>query len=377
MKILHLVESLERGGLERVVVNLALAQHAAGNAVVVVCLFREGALAHELSSAGVRVSCAQKSASLDWRAVRHVRQELAALHADVLHTHNAMANYYGVLAALGTRVRVVNTRHGMGSASANALTERLFRVSLLRTAAVAAVCEHARRHFVGVGTVPARLVHVVYNGIRVEDFVTASPAARTAARATLGVPADAYLVGTVGRLNWAKDHALLLDAFAALRQHMPQSRLVLIGEGSLRSDLEARALGAGVSPQVTFAGDRGDVPSLLPAFDVFALTSATEGYSIALLEAAAAALPVVATDVGGNREIVQDGSTGIVVRDRTAAEFARALADLGASSERRAELGRNARKWAEAFGSVAAMAASYSALYSASARSAVIGRVTA
>jgi glycosyltransferase involved in cell wall biosynthesis len=365
MRILHLVESLERGGLERVVVNLALAQHAAGDEVAVACLFREGALAGELASAGIRVSCAQKSASLDWRAVRRVRHEISALQADVLHTHNAMANYYGALAALGTRIRLVNTRHGMGSASAGALTERLFRLSLWRTAAVAAVCEHARRHFVNVGTVPARLAHVVYNGIRVDDFVPVSPVARVAARAALRIPADAFVLGTVGRLNWAKDHALLLDAFAVLQQRLRGSRLVLVGDGNLRSDLEAQASRAGVSALVTFAGDRGDVPSLLPAFDVFALTSVTEGYSIALLEAAAAALPVVASDVGGNGEIVQDGSTGVVVRDRVVEAFVRAFTELAASNERRAQMGRNARHWAERFGSVASMASSYASLYGA------------
>lgn len=370
MNILHLVESLERGGLERVVVNLALAQQAAGHAVAVVCLFREGTLAAELSAAGVRVTCAAKSASLDWRAVRHVRRELASLSAEVLHTHNAMANYYGVLAALGRRVRVVNTRHGMGSSSAKALTERLYRASLLRTTAVAAVCEHARRHFVATRMVPARLAHVVRNGIRVEDFTASSPEARTRARAMLGIATHAYVVGTVGRLNWAKDHALLIDAFAELEQQVPGSRLVVIGDGDLRPTLQQHATQAGVAGRVTFAGDRGDVPLLLAAFDVFALTSVTEGYSIALLEAAAAGLPVVASDVGGNREIVQDGSTGVIVRERTAESFVRALAALAESNERRTAMGNSARRWAEAFGSVASMAESYASLYSAESESA-------
>jgi glycosyltransferase involved in cell wall biosynthesis len=363
MKILHLVESLERGGLERVVVNLALAQHASGHAVGVICLFREGALAAELTAAGVRVTCAGKSSSLDWRALRHVRRELAALDVDVLHTHNAMANYYGVLAALGTGVRIVNTRHGMGSTSGLTLTDRLFRISLVRTAAVVAVCEHARRHFVAAGVVPARLVGVVLNGIQVANFSAASPATRASARIALGIPEDAYVIGTVGRLNWAKDHALLLDAFALLRQQRPESRLVVIGDGGLREALYAHAARAGIAELVTFAGDRADVPKLLPAFDVFALTSVTEGYSIALLEAAAAALPVVASDVGGNREIVQDGVSGTIVRERTPESFARAIAELAASSEHRAQMGRNARRWAEEFASVASMAESYASLY--------------
>ncbi len=363
MKILHLVESLERGGLERVVVNLALAQQAAGDAVVVVCLFREGVLAAELGAAGLRVVCARKSGSLDWRAVRFVRREMAALQADVLHTHNAMANYYGVLAALGTGVRIVNTRHGMGSTSSRSLTERLFRVSLWRTGAVVAVCEHARRHFVATRMVPAQLAHTVRNGVRLEDLVVASSATRAAARAELGVPADSFVIGTVGRLNWAKDHALLIDAFALFRRELPASRLVLVGDGGLRATLESHVARLGLGDAVTFTGDRADVPKLLPGFDIFALTSATEGYSIALLEAAAAGLPVVASDVGGNREIVQHGSTGIIVEERSAEAFARAFAKLAAADEVRAQMGRSTRKWAEEFGSVGAMTDAYAALY--------------
>jgi glycosyltransferase involved in cell wall biosynthesis len=365
MRILHLVESLERGGLERVVVNLALAQQAAGHSVAVVCLFREGALTPELRGAGIRVICARKSAALDWRAIRHLRREIAAAPIDVLHTHNPVANYYGVVAVLGRRTRVVNTRHGMGSASPKALRERLFRLSLSRTAAVAVVCAEAGRRFVEAGIVPARLLRVVPNGIFVEQFAVATPAAKIAARAALGLPADAYVIGTVGRLNWAKDHALLFDAFASFQRRSPRSRLVVIGDGSLRPRLEAHAASTGIADLVTFAGDRSDVPSLLAAFDVFVLTSITEGYSIALLEAAAAGLPSIVSDVGGNREIVEDGSSGLIVKERTAESFARAFDDVAASDGRRARMGRNARRWVEAFGTVAAMSASYASLYSA------------
>ena len=100
MKLLHLVESLERGGLERVVVDLALAQKAAGHEVSVCCLFLEGQLAPELSMNGVEVTCAEKKPGLDTQAIRRVYRELRRTDAAVLHTHNAVANYYGALAAL-------------------------------------------------------------------------------------------------------------------------------------------------------------------------------------------------------------------------------------------------------------------------------------
>jgi glycosyltransferase involved in cell wall biosynthesis len=363
MRVLHVVESLERGGLERVVVNLALAQRAAGDQPTVCCLFSKGTLADELERAGVRVTCADKRRGFDLLAVRVLRGEARSQCADVVHAHNAMANYYAALALLGTDVRLVNTRHGMGIA-ANALTERAFRVSLLRTAAVAAVSEQARERFVTSGIVPARLAHTVANGIRVQDFAPATPATRTASRARLGLAPKDYVVGTVGRLNLAKDHALLIDGFARFRSTWPESRLVIVGEGPTRPDLEAQIARHALGDAVRLTGDRGDVPDLLPAFDVFALTSATEGYSLALLEAGAAALPAIATDVGGNRAIVADGVTGVVVA-RSVDAVARALAELARSPERRAQMAARAREWVEQHGSVGAMARAYRALYAA------------
>ena len=333
MNVLHLVESLERGGLERVVVDLALAQKAAGHEVAVCCLFRKGQLAQELTINGVDVSCADKKPGLDTQAIRRVYREIRRTNAAVLHSHNAVANYYGALAALPRpRVRLVNTRHGMGSAQAGSVKERLFRMSLLRTAAVAMVCERAKDHFIANGMVPRRLAHVVLNGIRVEKFTTGSRTfARRGACLRSVCAQDAFVVGTVGRLNWAKDQALLVNSFARLHEQLPLATLVIVGSGELRrgpgsADCRPRDRGHTCCSSAIAA----TCPSCCPAFDIFAATSVTEGYSIAFLEAAAAALPVVASDVGGNREIVQHGVTGLVVAERTRGSICCCVCDAGA-----------------------------------------------
>jgi glycosyltransferase involved in cell wall biosynthesis len=292
---------------------------------------------------------------------------LRAFGAEVLHTHNAVANYYGALAALGSGVRLVNTRHGMGAAVPDARSERLFRLSLIRTAAVAAVCARARQQFVAHGIVPSRLAQTVPNGIRVEQFAPASPASRAAARAALGLPADAFVAGTVGRLNWAKDHALLVDSFDRLRAVQSGCCLVIVGDGALRPNIAQSIAQRGLEHLVLMTGDRADVAAILPAFDVFVLTSATEGYSIALLEAAAAGLPAIASDVGGNAEIVQHGVTGTIVHERSATAFAAALRESALAPDARERMGHAARRWVEAHGSVAAMADAYDKLYGAAA----------
>jgi len=131
----------------------------------------------------------------------------------------------------------------------------------------------------------------------------------------------------------------------------------------LRPAIEERIATRNLRSAVLLAGDRNDVAALLPAFDVFALTSTTEGYSIALLEAAASGLPVVATDVGGNAEIVQDGNTGLIFAASSVDGLVLALERLAQSPALRSEMGRCARAWVVQHGSVAAMMRGYDRLY--------------
>ena len=365
MRILHVVESLDRGGLERVVVDLAVAQKAAGHEVAVLCLFRLGGLAAELGSAGIQVCTADKRPGFDFRAVMHLRSEIKRTSAEVLHSHNAVANYYSAIATLfHPELRLVNTRHGMGTAKVDRSRERLYRLSLCRTAAVAAVCSPAVDHFVEHRIAPRRKLHVVHNGIRLDKFSMIDRDEARSLRRRLEISENAFVAGTVGRLNWAKDQAMLIASFASMPGRSGDDRLIIVGEGELRAPLEMQIRDLGLQDSVLLLGDRNDVAALLAVFDVFVATSITEGYSIALLEAAAAGVPVIAADVGGNTEIVQDGTTGIVVRERTVECFVQALSALAVAPARREQMGHNARAWAAQHGSLARTVLDYEHLYS-------------
>jgi len=364
MNILHVVESLERGGLERFVVDLATAQRKTGHNVAVCCLFSTGRLEGELSAAGIPVSCARKRSGFDVTAVRFLWQELRLHEVEVMHSHNAVANYYSAMAALlAPRVRLVNSRHGMGAVDTRSRKERLYRASLVRTAAVAVVCKTAADHFAVHQVAPDSLMQIVHNGIRLDRFARRNVPAVMAARATLAIPPDAFVIGTVGRLNWAKDHAMLIDAFSRMRERQARDRLVIVGDGELRESLLSQIATTGLDDAVKLAGDRSDVAEILHAFDVFAMTSVTEGYSIALLEAAAAGLPAVVSAVGGNAEIVQHGSTGLVVEMRTVEAFCTAFDRLAADVDGRRRMGESARAWAEEHGDLDSVVERYDALY--------------
>ncbi len=367
MEIVHVVENLDRGGLERTVVDLIASQRDAGHECRVICLFKLGLLARELLASGVRVDACGKRRGLDLRALRRARALIRQSPDAVIHTHNAMAHYYAVLASLGLPVKCrINTRHGMGGRTRSGRQEWLYRQSLRGTDYAVAVCEAARQRFAADGMRPRRALLSVPNGIRLERFRPADDVARQSLVAELGLPTGSRIIGTVGRLQPVKDHALLLRAFAKVRVQVPEAALVIVGDGPLRAALEAQAEQAGLSDAVRFMGDRHDVPRLLTGMEVFALTSTSEGYSVALLEACASSLPIVATDVGGNREIVRHGINGRLVPSGDTAAIATALIALLRGGEQAAAMGRAGYAWAQAEASFRTMAERYHGLYDVS-----------
>jgi len=367
VEIVHFVENLDRGGLERTVVDLIASQREAGHQCRVICLFKLGLLAKELLASGVRVDACGKRPGLDLRALRRARALIRQSPDAVLHTHNAMAHYYAVIASLGLPLKCrINTRHGMGGRVKSGRQEWLYRQSMRFTDYAVAVCEAARERFASEGVEPQRGLLSVPNGIRLDRFKPADAAGRQALAAELGWPAGSRIIGTVGRLQPVKDHALLLRAFAKVRMQVPEAVLAIVGDGPLRGALETQAEQAGLSDAVRFLGDRHDVPRLLTGMDVFALSSASEGYSIALLEACAAALPIVATDVGGNREIVRDGVNGRLVPAADVAALATALIALLRGGDQAGRMGRAGQTWAQAEASFRTMAERYHGLYDSS-----------
>ena len=364
MNITHFVESLDRGGLERMVLDLVKYQHRQGHRCQVVCLYSAGSLAHELSELGIAVKVCGKRHGPDVRALARARAMVRAHATDVLHTHNAVAHYQAVLATLGLPMRcIINTRHGMGVNRNASRREWLYRRALARTDVVVTVCEAARNDAIRRGIVPATKVRVVPNGIHVERFQTASPAMHERLAHLLDLPVQTTIIGTVGRLNWAKDQRGLIRAFKRVHAQHADTALVLIGDGELRASLQQSAIDEGVAGSVHFLGDRGDVRELLRGLNMFVLSSLSEGYSMALLEASAVALPIVATKVGGNGEIVRDDVTGRLAPAGNPAALAEAMLALLRHPQHAMALGQAARAWVEQYGSLEAMAMRYAQLY--------------
>lgn len=268
LNILQVVLSLRVGGLERVVVDL-VNQASSDFRLSVCCLEETGAWAHEVP----RVVALGKRPGVDWRLFGKLARLIRSENIDVIHTHNSTAHFYGAIAGKLAGKRVLHTEHGV-NVGEEARYQRLNHIASPFTDMTVSVSKQAT----GVPVLP--------NGIRVERFVRP----RTTHNRR---------VGSVGRLVREKNYPLLIRAVAGI----PDAKLVLVGDGPLRGELTGAQL----------LGARADIPELLADFDVFVLSSSTEGMSIALLEAMAAGCPIVVTAVGGNPELIQNEVTGLVV----------------------------------------------------------------
>jgi sugar transferase (PEP-CTERM/EpsH1 system associated) len=310
------------GGLEHVVVRLV--EHLAPRLdQAVVSPSGSGPLAERFPETVSVAALGDRRRSGKWNALVMARL-FRTLHPDIVHTRN----WTCIDAVIGSRLAgvpvVIHGEHGREAVDPDGrnLTRRRIRRLLapLVTHFVAVSRDLARWLVEDVG-VPARKVRTIRNGVDVGRFC---PGDREGARRALGLPVDAAVIGTVGRLDPVKDHAGLIRALA-LGGGGERGVLVIAGDGPCRKDLEALARSLGLEGRVRILGDRDDVPRVLQVLDVFVLSSVGEGMSNAILEAMATGLPVVATRVGGNPELVLDGVTGRLVPPRSPAALADAV----------------------------------------------------
>jgi glycosyltransferase involved in cell wall biosynthesis len=311
LSIAHVLSSFGMGGQERVALDLAALQRSSGHRVLALSLapLPEGPTAEAFRAAGVQThSITKHGPSFDPSLAVRLAKYLLENRVDVVHTHNPHALIYGSPAAALARAACVHTKHGINPDSDRRMWLR--RAASRMADAYVAVTPSLARVAIRNNECDPALLHVINNGIDTRKFAP-DPDARARARAELGIPDDAWVVGTVGRLAPEKNQGLLIEAMAPMldkRRH-----LVLVGDGPERAGLEARAAGTWRPEFIHFTGARSDTPAMLAAFDAFALTSSSEGLPLVLLEAMATRLPVVATSVGGVPDLVQHEVTGYLV----------------------------------------------------------------
>lgn len=337
--MLQLVLSLKPGGTERLVVELVRRLNREFP-MAVCCLDEPGAWAAELVSEGVPVNALGRTGGFHPSLGREVARTAGAHGARIIHCHHYSPLVYGSLSWLWRpSTRVVFTEHGRLSDAAPSQKRRVANLFFARAPRAAfAVSGDLRAHLIAEGFAPGR-IGVIYNGIDVGPEPQAMD--RAAARARLGAQADTLVVGTVARLDPVKDLGTLIRAIADLSRARAVL-LAVVGDGPERAALAELAADLGCSESVRFLGHRDDARSWLPGFDVYVNCSISEGVSLTLLEAMAAALPMVVTRVGGTPEVVTEDCARLVSA-RSPAEVTDALASLASDPLARRRLGAAAR----------------------------------
>jgi len=355
--VCFLLATLEVGGLEWMVVHLARAVSEAFR-VSVICYDAAGDLQSRLGAADIPVHVLRRRPGVDVRYPFRLARLLREIEADILHAHNDTALFYGGLAAFLGRVSLVYTEHDRVFPGRAAV--RVLNFALAGSARqVVSVSEELRRRLAAFEHIEGDRVRVIPNGVPFTP--TVRPVDRV--RRSWDVPEDAAVVGVVAGLKPVKNHALLLEAAADLVPRFPGLVLVFAGDGPLRSELERRARGLGLGDRLRLLGFRSDLSEVYAGFDLVALPSSSEGMPLTVIEAMAAARPVVASNVGGVPEVVVDGVTGIVVPAGDREALAEALAALLADPERRRAMGAAGRRRYEERFTLERMAEAYAGVY--------------
>ena len=371
--IVHIVYRFATGGLENGLVNLvnSLPSTLARHKIIALV-----GVDHEFSSRISSENCTIESLDADpdqqtLRILPSIYSRLRALEPAVVHTRN-IATLECQLAAWLARVPIrIHGEHGWDDADqygSNWKYTRLRKVAKHLLHRQVALSGKTRRYLQDKVGIAPETIREIHNGVNTDRFVPRADRPNESGSPDWPFSSNDFVIGTVGRLSAIKNQILLCRAFCHLRREngafRSRARLVLIGDGSDRQLLEESIASEGATDAVWFAGERGDIPSLLQRMDLFCLPSKAEGLANSILEAMATGLPVVATDVGGNKEQVLDGETGTLVASEDQTGLCNALKTYFDRPQMGQAHGQAGRQRALENFSLEAMVATYQQLYS-------------
>ncbi len=330
--------------------------------VKVLCLRKETPYLSEFIKRGVEISSLGMTRYFQFGPLREFYRYLRRQKIDLLHTHLYRDAVYGrFLGKLAGVKAVISTLHNsyVWRSRPQLFLDRLTSVWADK---VVAVSDAVKRYAREKEHIPAGKLMTIYNGIETSRY-RLPESARRDSRKEFRISEDELVVGSVGHLTRQKGYRYLLEAAPEIIRKYPRVRFLLAGEGELEDKLRDQCRQAGIEDRVTFIGYREDIPRVLSAFDIFVLPSLWEGLPVVLIEALAAGLPIVATDVDGNTEVTGREETGLTVSPRAPGSLSRAILSLLAQPELREQLGQAGRLRAEKLFDVKIMVQRYEQLY--------------
>lgn len=366
--VLHVIHHLLIGGMENGLVNLVNHMPASRYRHAIACIEDYSDFRHRIQLPEVEVIALRRNTVGVWATRRAMYALCRRLRPAIVHSRNQSGLDALPPARLAGVPRLVHGEHGW---DVDNLHGRRWKPLLLRRLhsplvdRYVAVSKDIERYLVQTVGIAPRRIEQIYNGVDVRRF---APKAVVAAQwPTSSARPDAIVIGTVGRLQRVKDQTMLLRAFATVSQQRPdlrpRLRLLIVGDGPLSGELKQLSHTLGIAPVTWFTGAVVDVAPLLRLTDIFALPSLNEGISNTVLEAMASGVPVLASAVGGNSELVFDGVNGALFAAGDVDALAARLTQYAGSQALRVRIGANARQLVEQRFSLQMMTERYTALY--------------
>lgn len=342
IKTLFIIWSLERGGAERFLAGLLSHIDLTKFEPTLCCLNWKGEWAGAIEKRGIRVVALNKKNGLDLKAFGALKSLIKEGGYQIVNTHLWAADVMGRMMAFQCRVPVV-----VSTAQNVDVWKRWHHRAMDkwlsgRTDQLIAVSEAVREYYHGRVGFPADKITVIPNAVDVGTYE--SPGDIGPLYEELQVSSEDFVLACVGRLNTQKGHPYLFQALAGLKADMPQLKVLVVGEGEEKPRLLELADKLGIMPMLRFTGQRADIPRILHLSKALILPSVFEGLPLCVLEAMAAARPVIATDVGGTAELAVDGQTAFIVPPRDPRALQDAIVKLQALPDSGAEMGRRGRE---------------------------------
>ena len=374
-KVLHVVHSLQVGGLENGLVNLLNRLDAERFKQIVCCLTSGGKFAARINVPRVDlIELNMPTTRFRFPLVR-LAKLFRTLSPDIVHTRGWPTVDAAFAASLARVNHIVHGEHGREHSDADGTNwkrNQIRRVVGHLVDRYVIVCDFFRPWLTETCGVGNDKIVYIPNGVDTQKFhplgtsiPTDAAEARRQLRHQLGLSAESLLVGTVGRLDPVKDFPTLMRGFQQSKDNYPDAKLVIIGDGPLKSDLARLSQELRLDGAVLWLGERRDIPELLLCFDVFVQTSIFEGMSNTILEAMATGLPIVATETGGNPELVRNGENGTLIRVGDVEGLAQTLKRYLGDAVLRRNHGLNSRTRALNHFDLSLMATRYAEMYEA------------
>jgi len=332
LTVMHIIYGLKYGGAEKLLISFARRTDQRRYRIIIVALSCGGPVEEELRRYGADVRVLRRSGHFSVRDLFALIGLIKREKVSIVHTHLISADIWGGIAAKLLGKKHVSTIHG-GYYVSDFLADIKHKIRMFFPGAIIAVSESTRLLCIERFGVPPEKIRVIYNGV---PRPAPQDSLRTARkREEFGIRKDALILGTFGRLEVEKGHRYLLEAVSLLKKTFPHIVLLVVGDGSLKEDLGRRASSLGLDGQVFFLGENDAMAELIALMDIILFPSLHEGLSLACLEAMAAGKPVIASSVGGMRELIEDKKSGILLPPRDiralAAAAERLIQDSGFS----------------------------------------------